>query len=225
LRKLQVPNQAKGKLRGLYAITDAQQNNDRQLLADVEQALRGGASIVQYRDKSQDPQRRLNNAIALRALTQRYAALFIINDDPQLADSAQADGIHLGQDDTDIEAARTLLGQEAIIGISCYNRFELAQQASAAGADYVAFGRFFTSQTKPQARQAELDLLRRAQHELAIPVAAIGGITANNADTLIQAGADMLAVVHDLFAQDDIEAAARRYQPLFPPRATKEALG
>jgi thiamine-phosphate pyrophosphorylase len=208
------------KLEGLYAITDTVQDDGQRLLAAVEQALRGGARIIQYRDKSDDPQRRQECAAALRAMTRRYAALLIINDDPQLAKRVQADGVHLGQDDATISAARALLGEDAIIGVSCYNRFELAQQASARGADYIAFGRFFASHTKPHAVRAELDLLRRAQQELAIPVAAIGGITAENAGDLIAAGADMLAVVHDLFGHDDIEAAARRYKRCFTPTST-----
>jgi thiamine-phosphate pyrophosphorylase len=211
------------KLQGLYAITDAAQDDGQRLLTDVEQALRGGARIIQYRDKSDDPQRRQDSAAGLRALTRRYAALLIINDDPQLAKLVQADGIHLGQDDADMAAARALLGDDAIIGVSCYNRFELAQQASVNGADYIAFGRFFASRTKPHAVRAELDLLRRAQQELAIPVAAIGGITAENAGDLIAAGADMLAVVADLFGHDDIEAAARRYRRCFTPTSTAVA--
>jgi thiamine-phosphate pyrophosphorylase len=211
------------QLRGLYAITDATQGDRQRLLADVGQALRGGARIIQYRDKSGDPRQRQHSAAGLRALTHHYGSLLIINDDPQLAKRVRADGVHLGQDDADMAAARALLGNDAIIGVSCYNRFELAQQASANGADYIAFGRFFPSCTKPHAVRAELDLLRRAQQELALPVAAIGGITAENASDLIAAGADMLAVVADLFGHDDIEAAARRYQRCFTTTGTAVA--
>jgi len=203
------------KLTGLYAITEAGQNDTQQLITDVEQALLGGARIIQYRNKSDDQQQRHETAKALRKLTHRHDALFIINDDPQLAKAAEADGVHLGQDDANIKAARRLLGTNAIIGVSCYNRFELAQQASDRGADYIAFGRFFTSRTKPNAAQAELALLQRAQQELSIPVVAIGGITANNAAELISAGAHMLAVVDDIFGQADIQTAAQRYQKLF----------
>lgn len=203
------------KLTGLYAITDARQTDTQLLIADVEQALLGGARIIQYRDKGNDLQQRLDTAQALRALTHRHDALLIINDDPQLANDAQADGVHLGQDDANIEAARRLLGANAIIGVSCYNRFELARQAVDRGADYIAFGRFFTSRTKPDAAQAESALLQRARRELSIPVVAIGGITAINAAELISAGAHMLAVVDDIFGQADIRAAAQRYQTLF----------
>lgn len=203
------------KLTGLYAITDAKQHDTQQLIADVEQALLGGARIIQYRDKSDNQQRRHEAAMALRKLTRRHDALFIINDDAQLANAAQADGVHLGQEDANIKAARRLLGENAIIGVSCYNRFELAQQANDQGADYIAFGRFFSSRTKPDAAQAELALLQRAQQELSIPVVAIGGITATNAAELISAGAQMLAVVDDIFGQADIQAAAQRYEKLF----------
>lgn len=207
------------RLTGLYAITDAGQHDTRQLLSNVEQALLGGVRLLQYRHKPQpgttDPQQALDTAHALRALTLRHDARLIINDDPQLAHVVQADGVHLGQDDAGIDAARRLLGAEAIIGVSCYNRFELAQQASAEGADYIAFGRFFGSRTKPHAAQAEPALLQRARQELTLPVVAIGGITTDNAISLITAGADLLAVVDGLFGQPDIQAAAQRFQTLF----------
>lgn len=218
-------------LTGLYAITDAGQNDTRQLLRDVEQALLGGVRVLQYRYKYRheyrhkhrhtappgkaDPQQALDTAHALRALTRRHDARLIINDDPQLAHAVQADGVHLGQDDVGIDTARGLLGTAAIIGVSCYNRFDLAQQASAEGADYIAFGRFFDSRTKPHAAQADTALLQRARQELTLPVVAIGGITTDNAPALIAAGADLLAVVDGLFGQPDIQAAARRFQALF----------
>lgn len=202
-------------LSGLYAITDAQQRDHRQLLRDVEQALLGGARIIQFREKGQDPQQRQATALALRALTHQYQALFIVNDDPQLAASIQADGVHLGQDDADIKTARNLLGNEAIIGVSCYNRFELAEQACMGGADYVAFGRFFPSGTKPTAVPADIDLLRHAKQALSLPIVAIGGITQENARILINAGADMLAVVGGVFDQPDIAKSAQQIQRLF----------
>jgi len=203
------------RLAGLYAITDASHTDPETLARAVELALRGGARLIQYRDKTRQPARRARCAKMLRALTHRHRALLIINDDCRLADAVQADGVHLGRDDACIAEARALLGPAAIIGVSCYNRYQLARQAAAAGADYVAFGRFHPSRTKPDAVQADRELLRRAKRELNIPLVAIGGITAANARPLIDAGADMLAVVGDLFSQPDIEAAARQYQPLF----------
>jgi len=203
------------KLTGLYAITDATQTNQQQLINDVEQALLGGVRIVQYRDKTTQHKQRCNAARLLRKLTRQYNALFIINDDVTLANDSHADGVHLGQDDLSISAARAQLGPTAIIGVSCYNDFLLAKQASDNGADYIAFGRFFPSRTKPGAIKADLKTLQRAKRELDIPIAAIGGITTENADTLINAGADMLAVVNDIFSRGDIKATALHYQKLF----------
>lgn len=202
-------------LAGLYAITDAAQTDASQLIADVEQTLRGGARIIQYRDKSAQHTQRKHTAEQLRRLTREYEALLIINDDVQLAKSVKADGVHLGRDDQGINTAREQLGAEAIIGMSCYNDFARAQHAADSGADYIAFGRFFPSRTKPDAVPADIELLQRAKRELDIPIAAIGGITADNAQILINAGADMLAVITDIFSQPDIKGAAQRYQPFF----------
>jgi len=207
--------QRRTRLRGLYAITDARKITPETIAHAVEQALCGGAAIIQFRDKSCDQTRRLHTAQRLRQLTGQYQALLIINDDVALAAACNADGVHIGQHDTELREARTQLGPQAIIGISCYNRFELAQQAAANGADYVAFGRFFPSRTKPDAMPAGLNLLHQAKQELDIPVVAIGGITVDNAAPLIEAGADMLAVVDGLFGQADIRAAAGQYQQQF----------
>lgn len=206
--------QRRTRLRGLYAITDARETTPETIARTVEQALRGGAAIIQFRDKSCDHPRRLRTAQALRELTHQHHALLIINDDAALAATCNADGVHIGQHDTELREARAQLGPQAIIGISCYNRFELAQQAAASGADYVAFGRFYPSKTKPDAVPASPDLLHQAKQELDIPVVAIGGITVDNAAPLIEAGADMLAVVDGLFDQADIRAAAEQYRQL-----------
>ena len=208
----------RSRLRGLYAITDARQTDPHALLRDVEQALLGGATILQYRDKSSDHAQRLDTARQLRQLTHQHNTLLIINDDVELAAACLADGVHLGRDDATIDHARQQLGPAAIIGVSCYNHLERARQAAGAGADYVAFGRFFPSRSKPQASAASLDTLQRAKREFVIPIAAIGGITSDNASALVGAGADMLAVINDLFAQSDIRAAAQRYQRFFENR-------
>ncbi|HEB93065.1 MAG TPA: thiamine phosphate synthase [Gammaproteobacteria bacterium] len=202
------------RLRGLYAITDARETDPGAIAHAVEQTLHGGAAIIQLRDKSCDHPRRLRTAQALRELTHQHHALLIINDDVALAATCNADGVHIGQHDTELRTARSQLGPRAIIGVSCYNRFELAQQAAASGADYVAFGRFFPSKTKPDAVAASFDLIRRAKQELDIPVVAIGGISAQNAAPLLDAGADMLAVINNLFGQTDIRTAAQQYQTL-----------
>ncbi len=202
----------KKRLTGLYAITDSSQ---RQLGHQVELALKGGARIIQYRDKSSNTQKRTAEARGLLELCHKYSACFIINDDVDLAETIGADGVHLGQDDHDIQYARTRLGDAAIIGVSCYNQLQLAISAQEAGADYVAFGRFFPSSTKPQAVRAEIALLAQAKKVLHIPIVAIGGITPENGDPLIAAGADMLAVIQGVFGQQDIRAAAEQFHKLF----------
>ncbi|MCP3670039.1 MAG: thiamine phosphate synthase [Gammaproteobacteria bacterium] len=202
-------------LSGLYAITDSQMGAEQDLPQLVEQALKGGAKIVQYRDKSTDHDRRQADASRLLDLCQRHSAYFIINDDVELAAAVAADGVHLGRDDSDIESARRQLGEQAIIGVSCYNRLDLATAAQDAGVDYVAFGRFFPSSTKPQAVEAEIELLIQAKQTLHIPIVAIGGITPENGASLIDAGADMLAVINGLFRQSDVRAAAEQFNQQF----------
>lgn len=203
------------RLSGLYAITDQALAAGTGLSKQVAQALQGGARVIQYRDKSLDSLRRKEEASALLQLCRQHNALLIINDDVALATAINADGVHLGRDDPDLGEARRQLGPDAIIGISCYNRFELALAAQQAGADYVAFGRFFPSRIKPDAVQADPQLLQRAKEALRIPTVAIGGITPENGKALIQAGADMLAVIHGVFGQADIAAACMQFNQLF----------
>ncbi len=205
------------RLYGLYLITDDRREGPSALSAMVEAALRGGARIVQYRDKSSDPARRRAEAAALQALCRRHAVPLLINDDVELAAAVDADGVHLGRDDPDIDAARRRLGSDRLIGVSCYDRYELAEAAAARGADYVAFGSFFPSPTKPQAVRAQPGLLRRARRELALPTVAIGGISPENGAALVQAGADMLAVISAVCAAADVEAAARAFAACFTP--------
>jgi thiamine-phosphate pyrophosphorylase len=202
-------------MKGLYAITDAALTPGAALLPAVAAALRGGARVVQYRDKSHAVRHRQEQAAALVALCRSQGALLIINDDVELAAQVGAAGVHLGRTDTDLQAARKRLGAAAIVGISCYNELARAEAAAEQGADYVAFGRFFCSQTKPDAVAAGPELLASARRTLALPLVAIGGITPDNGGRLIAAGADMLAVVHGVFGQPDIEAAARRFAALF----------
>jgi len=197
--------------RGLYAISDGPRPD---LLAAVKAALRGGAALLQYRDKTADSARRAFEARALRELCARFEVPFIVNDDVELALAVGADGVHLGEDDGEIAAARARLGAGAIIGASCYDSLARARQLAAAGADYLAFGAFFASPTKPNARRATPDLLREAK-PLGLPLVAIGGITPDNAPPLVEAGADFLAVISGVFAQADPEAAARRYATLY----------
>ena len=171
---------------------------------------------MQFRDKTSDSAMQRKTALALRALTRRFNALLIINDSLPLALESDADGVHLGGTDGDLAEAREKLGPNKILGASCYADFELARAAAQMGADYVAFGAVFASPTKPEAVRADLSLFTRSRRELAVPTCAIGGITARNAASVIGAGADMLAVITDLFEAPNIEAQARDFQRLFP---------
>jgi len=198
------------RLRGLYAITDPRLCGD-DLLAMAEAALIGGARLLQYRNKQADPVRQRAEAIALADLCRQHDALFLVNDNPQLALTAGADGVHLGQADTGLDEARRILGPDALIGITCHADIELARQAQARGASYVAFGRFHPSRTKPEAPPASLDVLRQARAELQLPLCAIGGILPAHVPELRDAGADMVAAIHGIFAAADITAAARAY--------------
>ena len=203
-------------LRGLYAITDSALLADGRLLPYCEAALRGGAKVVQYRDKSNDTARRLSEARALQELCQRYAARLIINDDLALAAELGAD-LHLGQTDGSLLNARQQLGTDAIIGITCHAQLELAEQAVKQHGEYFAFGRFYPSQTKPGDILATSQLLQQAQ-QFQRPIVAIGGITLDNGAELIQHGATMLAVIHGLFAADSpaaVEQRARAFSALF----------
>lgn len=201
-------------LRGLYAITP-EGLDEADLIARIETALKGGAGILQYRDKTNPASRQADVSRELRSLCHRFGALLIINDNLPLALSVDADGVHLGSDDGDLAAARRQLGPDKILGASCYADFDRARAAAMAGADYVAFGAVFVSPTKPHAARADLSLFDRCRRELALPSCAIGGITRDNATAVVKAGADMLAVITDLFNAPDIEARARAYLPLF----------
>jgi thiamine-phosphate pyrophosphorylase len=204
------------KLRGLYAITDHQLLQGH-FLDYVKAALDGGVTLLQYRDKRQDHTGRLREAEALKRLCEGYATRLIINDDAELA--ARLDvGVHLGQTDGPLAPARSLLGHKALIGATCHASLDLAAQAAAEGASYVAFGRFFNSSTKPDAPPASLDLLTEARRQLKLPICVIGGITLENAPQLLERGANLLAVVHALFAADspgEVTRRARAFNALF----------
>ncbi len=199
---------------GLYAITPETEDTAR-LLAQVEAALTGGAAAVQYRDKSNDVARRHEQASELLTLCQGFGVPLIINDDLRLADLCDADGVHLGRDDGSVAKARVILGPDKFIGASCYQSLDLALAAQAEGADYVAFGSFYPSATKPQAERAELALLHAARSAIHVPIIAIGGITPANALALLDAGADSMAVLTALFDAPDIRAAAHAFNQLF----------
>ena len=169
----------------------------------AETALTNGASILQYRDKSSDTDKRLEQAKALRKLCYKHNAIFIINDDISLAKQVDADGIHLGRNDLSFKEARKQLGAEKIIGISCYNQLSLARSAINQGADYIAFGSFFNSSIKPDAPAASIDLIAEIKKTSDIPVCCIGGINIDNCKPLLTSGADMLAVISDVFSSPE----------------------
>ena len=171
---------------------------------------------MQYRDKQHPPEIRQRHVKKISDLCHRHGVLFLVNDDAALAMETGADGVHLGREDMGLRAARALIGDNKLIGVSCYNELERALAAERDGADYIAFGSFFPSRTKPGAVHATPELLRAARTQLRIPVVAIGGITPENGATLIEAGADMLAAIDGVFNQTDIRAAAQRYTKLFP---------
>lgn len=199
---------------GVYALTPETADTEH-LLMQVEAALAGGVAAVQYRDKSDDVARRHEQASELVALCHRFNVPLIINDDLRLADLCDADGVHLGRDDSSLREARIILGKDKFVGASCYQSLELALAAQTAGADYVAFGSFFASPTKPVAGRAGLDLLRDSAPLIHVPLVAIGGITLGNAAQLLDAGADSLAVLSALFDAPDIRASARDLNHLF----------
>ncbi len=200
---------------GLYAITDPDLLPGPQLVGAAAAAIDGGATIVQYRNKRADSATRRREAGILNTLCREAGALLIINDDIELALSCGAHGVHLGQQDGAIAEARARLGDDAVIGQSCHASLELAITAQAAGANYVAFGRFFASHTKPQAAPAQIALLTEARAVIDIPIVAIGGVTVANAPALIRAGADAVAVIHGLFCATDVAARAREFTALF----------
>ncbi|HEY9147742.1 MAG TPA: thiamine phosphate synthase [Gammaproteobacteria bacterium] len=201
--------------RGLYAITDSKLLSPERLVEAVALAIQGGAVMIQYRDKGGDEMRRQWEASDLSNLCRPLGIPLIINDDVDLAVAVMAKGIHLGKDDGDVAAARQKLPPNGIIGVSCYNDLERAIEAERAGADYVAFGSFYPSPTKPDTLKAEAELIRQAKQKLTIPVVAIGGITADNGAPLVEAGADMLAVINGVFGQADILGAAEKISKLF----------
>jgi thiamine-phosphate pyrophosphorylase len=201
------------RLSGLYAVTPDLADTET-LVARVEAAAFGGAKAIQYRNKTADAALRRRQAEALAAVAKTHGMLLVINDDPALCEAVDADGVHVGRDDGGIEAARRIVGEDRIVGVSCYDDFALAQAAVAAGADYVAFGSFFPSSVKPNARRADVSLLRRAA-TLGVPVVAIGGIDATNVRPLVRAGAAAAAVISAVFDANDVNGAARAIAAAF----------
>lgn len=198
---------------GLYAITPDEPDT-QELLWRAEVVLDQGAVLMQYRNKSANAELRLEQALGLKLLCLPYGVPLIVNDDIELARGMQADGVHLGAADGDVAAARAHLGGNALIGVSCYANIERADAAVKAGADYLAFGAFFDSPTKPQAQRADIGVLRQAR-KFGLPLVAIGGIQPRNVRQLRVAGADLIAVISGLWTARDPTDAARAYVAAF----------
>lgn len=209
----------RARIAGLYAIADTQYLAPDRLVPAVQAAIDGGATVVQYRDKASGhapPDAR--DFESLVGLCGTRGVPFIVNDDIERACAVGADGVHIGRNDESIAVARQRMGRDAIIGVSCYDDLARAVAAEASGCNYVAFGSFYPSPTKPQAVHPPLTLLTEARARLRVPIVAIGGITPENGAHLIAAGADALAVIGGLFQAPDITGQARRYAALFTER-------
>jgi len=202
------------KIRGLYAIADTGSVDDGELFEKVRMVLAGGCRVLQYRDKSRNEERRLRQASELCKICRRAGAVFIINDDAELAMKVNADGVHCGRDDAAISETRAHY-PELMIGASCYNSLSRAVQVANAGADYIAFGSFFLSSTKPQAKPVDLKILQQAKQRFELPLVAIGGIVAENAETLISSGASAVAVISGVFLTPDPLLSSRKFTALF----------
>lgn len=202
-------------MKGLYAITDTANHSTEIMLTKTEEILRADAKILQFRNKQADKNTRISEAEQLVDLCQQFSVPLIINDDIELAIQVGADGVHLGKSDLSITEARTKLGNSMVIGYSCYNDLDRASNAVNAGADYIAFGAFYSSPSKPDAVHATPDIIQKAKQQFNLPVVAIGGITPENGQTLIAAGADMLAVISGLYASETPFQSASQYVNLF----------
>jgi thiamine-phosphate pyrophosphorylase len=203
-----------GFLHGLYAVTPDDRLLPR-LSALVQAALDGGTHLIQYRNKQAPAPLRRAQAAELLRICRAYGAKLIVNDDVWMAVEIGADGAHIGRDDIDLRTAREALGPKRILGVSCYDELSRVEAAARAGADYVGIGSMFPSSTKPGAVAATTGLLAEARRQFELPIAAIGGITLKNAPQVIAAGADMVAVISDLFDAMDISKRAAQFQQLF----------
>lgn len=201
-------------IKGVYAITPDEPDTDL-LLAKVEAALQGGVKVLQYRNKQASHQLQTQQAHAILPLCRQHHVPLIINDSIELCLTLDAEGVHLGAEDGNLSETRTRLGSSKILGASCYNRFDLAELAQQAGANYVAFGACFASSTKPHAPVADLDLFRRANDQLHIPTVAIGGITLENSAQVIAAGAGSIAIINAIFNADDVKFSTQQFSKLF----------
>lgn len=197
---------------GLYAITKPENKTADQVIEEVSIAITAGISALQYRDKHAIDAVYL--AGALKEICHAHNIPFIVNDHIKLAKKIGADGVHIGKEDGQLIEAREILGHQAIIGVSCYDNLKCAQWAESNSADYVAFGRFFPSRSKPLAAAAHIATLQQAKKCLHIPIVAIGGILPTNGAKLLNAGADLLAAIGGVFTETPYQSTLA-YQALF----------
>ena len=201
-------------IKGLYAITpDSADLNT--LIQKTKSAIEGGAFMVQYRSKIQDRDVKMQQCAAILRLCREYEIPCIVNDDVEMCRVLEADGVHLGEKDDNIAEVRHILGEDAIIGSSCYDQLDRAKSAQKEGASYVAFGAMFPTSTKPNAPRATLALLKEAKREIQIPIVAIGGITVNNAHDVIKTGIDAIAVINSLYEAKSIKETAETLSKMF----------
>ena len=201
-------------IKGLYAITpDSADLNT--LIQKTKSAIEGGAFMVQYRSKIQDRDVKMQQCAAILRLCREYEIPCIVNDDVDMCRILEADGVHLGEKDDNIAEVRHMLGEDAIIGSSCYDQLDRAKTAQKEGASYVAFGAMFPTSTKPNAPRASLALLKEAKREIQIPIVAIGGITVNNAHDVIKTGIDAIAVINSLYEAKSIKETAETFAKMF----------
>ena len=201
-------------IKGLYAITPDMADLNT-LVHKTQLVIEGGAFMVQYRSKIQDRAVKIQQCAAILRLCREYDVPCIVNDDVEMCRILEADGVHLGENDDNIAEVRRILGEDAIIGSSCYDQLDRAKQAQKEGATYVAFGAVFPTPTKPNAPRATLELLREAKREIHIPIVAIGGITVNNAHDVIEAGVDAIAVITSLYESNSIKETAETFLKMF----------
>ena len=201
-------------MKGLYLVTPDWDDTER-LLAVSEQGIRGGASLLQYRHKTASPDLRSAQAAALLILCRRFNVPLIINDHLELCESIDADGIHVGGTDASVASMRARLGVSKIVGASCYGDLQLARDAQASGASYVAFGGFYPSRVKKYAVTTKPDIINRALEELKVPLCVIGGMTAENSRELIAHGAHMVAAISSVYAANDPRLAALEFSKMF----------
>ncbi len=201
-------------MKGLYLVTPDWDDTE-QLLATTEQALLGGATVLQYRHKTASDTLRSEQAQALLKLCRKRDIPLIINDHIALCEEIDADGVHVGGTDASVAQVRARLGTDKIVGASCYGDLQLARDAHAAGASYVAFGGFYPSRVKKYAVTTAPDIITRANSEMDIPVCVIGGMTAENSQPLVKLGAHLVAAISSVYSAGDPQAAAREFASLF----------